>query len=178
MKYHWHVCVCVCVRACVCACAPVCVCVPLAFKNSKSLILFSELLKQSAPSRIVNVSSGANRHARKGIDFDNLRDEKPSARYLKYATSKLANILFTRELAHRLKATGEYQVCQFSVLFTSLSFNHMIICAHFQYCLQVFLSNHIIRCAHFQYYLQVFYPIMLSEYKFAVCVAGETTLSS
>jgi len=58
---------------------------------------------QAAPApRIVNVASLA--HLRGDIDFDNLRGEKGADRYSAwgaYAQSKLANILFTRELARR-----------------------------------------------------------------------------
>ncbi|HEY1954825.1 MAG TPA: SDR family oxidoreductase [Polyangiaceae bacterium] len=67
--------------------------------------LLLDLLKKSAPSRIVNVASEAHRQGR--IDFDDPMFEKRSyAGFSAYGTSKLANILFTRELAKRLEGTG------------------------------------------------------------------------
>ncbi|XP_053407649.1 retinol dehydrogenase 12-like isoform X7 [Mercenaria mercenaria] len=63
------------------------------------------LLKKSQPSRIVNVSSMAHRWS-KGIDFDNLKAEKSYSITDTYFSSKLANILFTRELARKLEGTG------------------------------------------------------------------------
>ena len=65
--------------------------------------LLLDTLKASAPARIINVSSDA--HASGKIEFDNLqgeRDYSPRA----YDNSKLANILFTMELARRLEGTG------------------------------------------------------------------------
>ncbi|KAG7154500.1 Retinol dehydrogenase 11-like 4 [Homarus americanus] len=55
----------------------------------------------SAPSRIINVSSVA--HKRGKINFDDLNSEKTYDEGDAYAQSKLANILFTRELAERLE---------------------------------------------------------------------------
>ena len=66
--------------------------------------LLLDLLKRSAPSRIVNVASGA--HASGHINFDNLQGEQQYSGVRAYCHSKLANILFTRELARRLKGTG------------------------------------------------------------------------
>jgi NAD(P)-dependent dehydrogenase (short-subunit alcohol dehydrogenase family) len=57
-----------------------------------------------APSRIVNVSSNAHRRGR--IDFDNLQGERRYVGWAAYSNSKLANILFTRELARRLAGTS------------------------------------------------------------------------
>ena len=65
--------------------------------------LLLDALKASAPARIINVSSNA--HASGKIEFDNLQGEReygPRA----YDNSKLANILFTMELARRLEGTG------------------------------------------------------------------------
>ena len=65
--------------------------------------LLLDTIKASAPARIINVSSGAHISGR--IEFDNLqgeRDYSPRA----YDNSKLANILFTVELAHRLEGSG------------------------------------------------------------------------
>jgi len=65
--------------------------------------LLLDTIKASAPARIINVSSGAHISGR--IEFDNLqgeRDYSPRA----YDNSKLANLLFTVELAHRLEGSG------------------------------------------------------------------------
>jgi NAD(P)-dependent dehydrogenase (short-subunit alcohol dehydrogenase family) len=61
--------------------------------------LLLDLLKQS-PSRIVNVSSDAHAHGH--INFDDLQGEQRYGGVKAYCHSKLANILFTRELARRL----------------------------------------------------------------------------
>jgi len=61
-------------------------------------------LKASAPSRIINVSSGA--HTRGHIDFDDLQGEKGYSGMRAYSQSKLAQVLFAYELAKRLKGTG------------------------------------------------------------------------
>ena len=58
------------------------------------------LLRASAPSRIVNVSSAA--HISTSINFDDLQAERSYSGLRAYAQSKLANILFTYEVAHRL----------------------------------------------------------------------------
>ncbi|XP_045893449.1 retinol dehydrogenase 13-like isoform X3 [Micropterus dolomieu] len=63
-----------------------------------------DLLKKSAPSRIINVSSLA--HERGQIYFDDIHQEKDYHPWKSYAQSKLANVLFTRELANRLQGTG------------------------------------------------------------------------
>ncbi|XP_075007978.1 retinol dehydrogenase 12 isoform X3 [Calonectris borealis] len=65
--------------------------------------LLLERLKQSAPARIVNVSSLAHYGGR--IRFHDLHSEKSYNRGLAYCHSKLANVLFTRELARRLQGT-------------------------------------------------------------------------
>ncbi|NXH18854.1 RDH12 dehydrogenase, partial [Bucco capensis] len=67
--------------------------------------LLLERLKESAPARIVNVSSLAHHGGR--IRFHDLHGEKSYNRGLAYCHSKLANVLFTRELARRLQ--GKFQ---------------------------------------------------------------------
>ena len=62
--------------------------------------------RASAPARIVNVASTAHNAARKGIPFDDLQSEKKYATMRVYGQSKLANILFTLELARRLEGSG------------------------------------------------------------------------
>lgn len=71
--------------------------------------LLLDLLKKSAPSRIITVSSVA--HTRGRIDFDNLQAEKKFGGYSAYALSKLANVLFTYELAHQLAGSGITAIC-------------------------------------------------------------------
>jgi NAD(P)-dependent dehydrogenase (short-subunit alcohol dehydrogenase family) len=68
--------------------------------------LLAERLRASAPSRVVVVSSQAHTSARDGLDFDDLQSERRYRPFLVYARSKLANILFTRELARRLDGSG------------------------------------------------------------------------
>jgi NAD(P)-dependent dehydrogenase (short-subunit alcohol dehydrogenase family) len=63
-------------------------------------------LREGAPARVVNVSSQAHRQA-SGIDFAALREPARSRTALReYAVSKLANVLFTRELARRWAGSG------------------------------------------------------------------------
>jgi len=71
--------------------------------------LLLDLLKKSAPARIVNVSSAA--HAYGKIDFDNLQGERKYGGFSAYANSKLANVLFTYELARRLDGPGVTANC-------------------------------------------------------------------
>jgi NAD(P)-dependent dehydrogenase (short-subunit alcohol dehydrogenase family) len=61
-------------------------------------------LAASAPARIVNTASGAHRGA--SLDFDDLQSERAYSGFQVYGRSKLCNILFTRELARRLKGSG------------------------------------------------------------------------
>uniref|UniRef100_A0A8C0G5A3 Retinol dehydrogenase 14 n=1 Tax=Chelonoidis abingdonii TaxID=106734 RepID=A0A8C0G5A3_CHEAB len=62
------------------------------------------LLKSSAPSRIVVVSSKLYKYGE--INFEDLNSEISYNKSFGYSRSKLANILFTRELARRLEGTG------------------------------------------------------------------------
>lgn len=61
-------------------------------------------MKKSAPSRIIVLSSLAHKYGE--INCDDLNSEKSYNKYKAYSQSKLANILFTQELAKRLKGTG------------------------------------------------------------------------
>ena len=72
--------------------------------------LFTRLLldriKQSGPARIVNVASEAH-YSPKGIDWAALRaPTKTTTAMREYGVSKLANVLFAKELARRLEGTG------------------------------------------------------------------------
>jgi NAD(P)-dependent dehydrogenase (short-subunit alcohol dehydrogenase family) len=68
--------------------------------------LLMDRLKASAPARIVNVASTAHNQARRGMPFDDLQSVKNYAAMRVYGESKLANILFTNELALRLDPTA------------------------------------------------------------------------
>src|SRR4051794_2568080 len=61
-------------------------------------------LAHSAPARVVTVASNA--HAQGRIDFDDLQGERSYSGARAYNQSKLANVLFTYELARRLGATS------------------------------------------------------------------------
>ena len=61
-----------------------------------------ELLKYSAPARIVNVSSDA--HYGVNIEFENLNGEQEYKAWKAYQKSKLANVLFTYELLKKVPA--------------------------------------------------------------------------
>jgi NAD(P)-dependent dehydrogenase (short-subunit alcohol dehydrogenase family) len=66
--------------------------------------LLLDLLKKSAPSRIVNVSSVG--HYNGHINFDDLNLEKNYGGWKAYGQSKLALVLFTHQLAKKLEGTG------------------------------------------------------------------------
>jgi NAD(P)-dependent dehydrogenase (short-subunit alcohol dehydrogenase family) len=63
-------------------------------------------LAAGTPGRVINVSSDVHKQARHGLDFDDLQLEHGYRGYRAYSRSKLANILFTRELARRWDSTG------------------------------------------------------------------------
>ena len=75
--------------------------------------LLLDLLKKSAPARIVSISSEAHK-AGPGLDFDDLNNEKiwkgsefsNGAAFAAYHRAKLCNVYFMLELAERLKGTG------------------------------------------------------------------------
>ncbi len=75
--------------------------------NHLSYFLFTHLLldiiKTSAPARIINVSSDTHRGAK--INFDDLMSEKNYSGFGVYGQSKLANVMFTYELAEKLAGT-------------------------------------------------------------------------
>lgn len=66
--------------------------------------LLLDRLKHSSPARVVTVSSNAHTMGR--IDFDDLQGERAYSGSRAYDQSKLANVLFTYELARRLPATS------------------------------------------------------------------------
>lgn len=73
-----------------------------------------DLIKKSAPARIVTVSSMA--HSWGSINLEDINSEKGYEKKAAYAQSKLANVLFTRSLAKRLEG-----------LFNTLSFLSYVI---------------------------------------------------
>nr|XP_046227549.1 retinol dehydrogenase 12-like isoform X2 [Scatophagus argus] len=66
--------------------------------------LLIDLIKKSAPARIVTVSSMA--HSWGSINLEDINSEKRYDKWKAYSQSKLANVLFTRSLAKRLEGTG------------------------------------------------------------------------
>ncbi|PGS44818.1 short-chain dehydrogenase [Bacillus cereus] len=76
--------------------------------------LLLERLKESAPARVITTASHGHKMAKKGIDFGDLDAEQlyrgvkkfMGGPTMRYAQTKLANILFTSELAQRLEGTG------------------------------------------------------------------------
>lgn len=108
--------------------------------------LLLDVLKASAPARIVNVASSLQGH----IDFDDLQSEKRYSGMAVYPKSKMANVLFTYELARRLKETGVTVNCLHpGVLRTNLG-------RHFR--------------GFFKFMLWVMWPFMLSPEKGAETV--------
>ncbi len=71
--------------------------------------LLHDALIAAAPARVVNVASGAHRGA--VLDLADLNLKRRYTGWTAYRRSKLANILFTRELARRLAATGVTANC-------------------------------------------------------------------
>ena len=75
--------------------------------------LLLDLLKKSAPSRVIVVSSRSHREILKrltgtklGVNYEKMTSDILYEGNLAYEESKLANVLFIRELARRLKGTG------------------------------------------------------------------------
>lgn len=66
--------------------------------------LLLELIKDSAPARIITLSSSAHKSAR--LDLENLNAEKKFHGWGAYCVSKLGNLLFTFALARRLEGSG------------------------------------------------------------------------
>ena len=66
--------------------------------------LLLDTLKSSGPARIINVSSDSHQGAL--LDFEDLQLERNYGGYKAYGRSKLANLLFTYELARRLQGSG------------------------------------------------------------------------
>jgi NAD(P)-dependent dehydrogenase (short-subunit alcohol dehydrogenase family) len=71
--------------------------------------LLLDRLKASAPARVVTVSSHVQAEGR--IDFDDLQGARHYSGQAAYSQSKLANVMFTNELARRLEGTGVTATC-------------------------------------------------------------------
>ncbi|MBL8150990.1 MAG: SDR family NAD(P)-dependent oxidoreductase, partial [Blastocatellia bacterium] len=72
--------------------------------------LLLDILKSSAPSRIVNVASEAQ-NTPGYLNFDDLQNQQNYRAFFVYGQSKLCNVLFTYELAKRLAGTGVTANC-------------------------------------------------------------------
>jgi NAD(P)-dependent dehydrogenase (short-subunit alcohol dehydrogenase family) len=68
-----------------------------------------DCLLAAAPARVVNTASNAHRMGY--LDFADLQSARNYRPFIAYATSKLCNILFTRELARRLRGQGVTANC-------------------------------------------------------------------
>lgn len=68
--------------------------------------LLIDVIKKTPKARVVNVSSGAHRMGTGTINFDDLNAENAYKPIASYAQSKLANLLFTRQLNQRFKTAG------------------------------------------------------------------------
>jgi len=75
--------------------------------------LLLDRLKESAPARIVTTASDAHQGAKSGIPFDDMNADRSYGQmgFRRYGETKLANILFTSELAERLEGTGVTANC-------------------------------------------------------------------
>jgi retinol dehydrogenase-14 len=71
--------------------------------------LLLDIIKRSAPARIINVAGAY--HAKGKISFDDLQGEKDFDGQRANHQSKLADVLFTYELARRLKRAGVTANC-------------------------------------------------------------------
>jgi NAD(P)-dependent dehydrogenase (short-subunit alcohol dehydrogenase family) len=68
--------------------------------------LLLDRLRAGTPSRIVNLASVGHHFAFRGMRFEDLQSEQGYEAMEAYTRSKLANVLFTRELARRMEGTG------------------------------------------------------------------------
>jgi NAD(P)-dependent dehydrogenase (short-subunit alcohol dehydrogenase family) len=85
--------------------------------------LLLDRLRASAPARIITTASAAHHGAR--VPFDDMEGSKGYGPFGlgRYGQTKLANILFTLELAHRLRGSGVEAFC-FHPGFVASGFNH------------------------------------------------------
>jgi NAD(P)-dependent dehydrogenase (short-subunit alcohol dehydrogenase family) len=99
-----------------------------------------DVLERSSPSRIINVASTA--HSRGVLDFDNLQGEKRYNGWQQYSNTKLANIVFTYELARRLAGSDVTANCLHpGVIHTNLMSSYSRIISWTWHLLQWFFKN-------------------------------------
>lgn len=103
-------------------------------------LLLLDRIKQSAPARIVTVASAA--HLWGTIDFDDLEGARRYRSRQSYGQSKLANILFTYELARRLQGTGVTVNCAHpGAVATGLGANNGILAKLLMPVIGLFMRN-------------------------------------
>uniref|UniRef100_UPI00358F0DE3 retinol dehydrogenase 12-like isoform X2 n=1 Tax=Myxine glutinosa TaxID=7769 RepID=UPI00358F0DE3 len=88
--------------------------------------LLLDILKRSSPARIVNVSSVVHKWGH--INFDDLQSEKSYNGKSAYCQSKLANVLFTRELARRIHGSDVTANCLHPGVVQTEVIRHIPIC--------------------------------------------------
>jgi len=102
--------------------------------------LLLDLLKDCAPSRIINVASTA--HSRGTLDFENLQGESHYNGWQQYGNTKLANIVFTYALARRLEGSGVTANCLHpGVIHTNLMSNYSKVVNGLWFLLQGFFKK-------------------------------------
>jgi len=89
-------------------------------------VLLRDRLTESAPARVVNVASDAYKGPKGRFDFDDYNAEQRYAPIRQYGYSKLANILFTRELARRVSGSGMTANAGTTPRLTSTRFAHNV----------------------------------------------------
>nr|XP_008506091.1 PREDICTED: retinol dehydrogenase 12 [Equus przewalskii] len=97
------------------------------------------LWPESAPARVVNLSSVIH-HLGK-IHFHNFRGEEPYRWGFAYCHSKLANLLFTRELAKRIQGTGVTTYAVHPGIVRSELARHSFLCCLFWRLFSYFLKS-------------------------------------
>ena len=85
--------------------------------------LLLDLIKNSAPARIISVSSAAHKNVY--INFNDLEAKKEYKGFKVYSQSKLANILFTKKLAKMLEGTGVTANCLHPGVVNTSFFNQL-----------------------------------------------------
>ncbi len=90
--------------------------------------LLLDRLKGNASARIVNVASGAHVFCKSGVNFDDINFEQGFSGIKVYGHSKLANILFTRQLAKKLEDSNvTVNCCHPGVVATGLGANNGVL---------------------------------------------------
>lgn len=90
--------------------------------------LLLDRLKGNASARIVNVASGAHAFCKTGINFEDINFEQGFSGMKVYGHSKLANILFTRQLAKKLEGSNvTVNCCHPGAVATGLGTNNGIL---------------------------------------------------